>query len=407
LVGGGSGLGLYPTENGYYGSCLGYTVKSPQVVWARRITGADSVVRTRLQTNVKPVPAHSEEQELINGSTSPAIRRSRDAQAFDPTSRRRTKVLYIVGSHRCGSTLLARLLGDMPGFFAIGEGLLHFLGGSSRNRVPCGCGMGVQDCSFWNGISRPAEQVPFVARWLRLRRVPLLGSYCRRHPQEASELISSVSSFYDMIAQHSGAEVIVDSSKSPFHARLLSLVPDIELYIVYLVRDPRNIVASSRKRKEWIPGTSPLRTTKRWLLVTLGTEYVRSYLPKWHTLRYEDFVKAPRDATVQIAADLGCKHLETPFIMESVAELGTQHMLGSNPDKLKRGPTRIAEKATDLSWLDRAVVSGLTAPFLWRYGYWGSGWQGEFQVVGRPQVAAFAETAGTPTKADCEIEDAS
>lgn len=43
LVGGGSGLGLYPTENGYYGSCLGYTVKSPQVVWARRIAGVESV----------------------------------------------------------------------------------------------------------------------------------------------------------------------------------------------------------------------------------------------------------------------------------------------------------------------------------------------------------------------------
>jgi O-methyltransferase len=406
LVGGGSGLGLYPTENGYYGSCLGYTVKSPQVVWARRITGAESVVRTCIQTNTKPNPAHSEKPELINGRSS-AIRHSRDAEILDTPSKRRTKVLYIAGSHRCGSTLLARLLGDIPGFFAIGEGLLHFLGGSSRNRVPCGCGLSVQDCSFWNGIPRPAEQVPFVARWLRLRRIPLLGSYCRRHPAEISELTSSVSSFYSMIGQRSGAEVIVDSSKSPFHARLLSLVPDIDLYVVYLVRDPRNIVASSRQRKEWIPGTSPLRTTKRWMLVTLGTEYVRGSFPKWRTLRYEDFVKAPRAATLQIAADLGCSRLETPFIAESVAELGPQHMLGSNPDKLKRGPTRIAEKAAGLPWLSRTLVSGLTAPFLWRYGYWGSGWQGDFQAVVPPQVAPLAETAGARTNAECEVEDAS
>jgi O-methyltransferase len=43
LVGGGSGLGIYPTESGYYGSCLGYTVKSPQVIRARRIAGVESV----------------------------------------------------------------------------------------------------------------------------------------------------------------------------------------------------------------------------------------------------------------------------------------------------------------------------------------------------------------------------
>ncbi len=43
LVGGGSGLGIYPTESGYYGSCLGYTVKSPQITRARRIAGVEAV----------------------------------------------------------------------------------------------------------------------------------------------------------------------------------------------------------------------------------------------------------------------------------------------------------------------------------------------------------------------------
>jgi O-methyltransferase len=43
LVGGGSGIGIYPTDQGYYGSCLGYTVKSPQITYARHIAGAESV----------------------------------------------------------------------------------------------------------------------------------------------------------------------------------------------------------------------------------------------------------------------------------------------------------------------------------------------------------------------------
>jgi predicted O-methyltransferase YrrM len=403
LVGGGSGLGLYPTENGYYGSCLGYTVKSPRVVWARRITGAESVVRTEIRTNIKPLPAHSQKQGLTDAPTSLPTKYSRDPEILDPTLRRRIKVLYIAGSHRCGSTLLARVLGDLPGFFAVGEGLLHFLGGTSRNRVPCGCGQCVQDCSFWKEISRPVEEVTFGAHWLRLRRIPFLESYCRRHPEEASELLNSVGSFYDAIARCAGAEVIVDSSKSPLHARLLSWVPNVDLYVVYLVRDPRGVVASYRQPKEWIPEASLPRATKRWLLVTIGSEYLRTCVPKWRALRYEDFVKAPRRATAQIAADLGFKVAEPPFMAESMAELGPQHMLGSNPDKLKRGPTLIAARSTHLPWLGKAFVSVLTAPLLWRYGYWGEG-RGEFQAGVFPEVAALPEMVGHGAMAERDTE---
>jgi O-methyltransferase len=400
LVGGGSGLGLYPTESGYYGSCLGYTVKSPQVVWARRIAGVESAAD------------QADDAEVVaRGSGTSKQSQSRPERILVPTKSDRVKVLYIVGSHRCGSTLLARLLGDLPGFFAVGEALLHFFGGSSRNLVPCGCGLSIQDCSFWKGISRPVDQVPFGARWLRLRRIPFLRSYCRRHPQQASELISSVSSFYDAIALRSGAKIIVDSSKSPLHAILLSWVPNVDLHVVYLVRDPRSIVASSRQPKEWIPETSPLRTTKRWLLVTLGTEYLRTCVPKWRILRYEDFVKAPRSATLQIAADLGYDLVETPFIAESMVELGPQHMLGSNPDKLKRGPTRIAEKSASLPWRSKVLVSMLTAPLLFRYGYWGEARRDKFQALTYPEggvlpqeVAVATEAVQRGTEVNCDTE---
>jgi O-methyltransferase len=390
LVGGGSGLGLYPTEGGYYGSCLGYTVKSPKVVWARRIAGVEpSVNLTRVKTRVRG----------DNDFESP---QREPTEVSEVRKNGRVKILYIVGSHRCGSTLLARLLGDLPRFSAVGEGLLHFFGGSARNRVPCGCGLSVQECSFWSGISRPVEQVPFGARWLRLRRVPLLESYRRRYPEQTNELIRSVSNFYDAVAQRSGAEVIVDSSKCPFHAILLSWIPNIDLHVVYLVRDPRNVVGSFRRPKEWIPGTSPLRAAKRWLLVTLGCEYLRTCVPKWRTLRYEDFVKAPKSATFQIAADLGYKLTQSPFIEESIAELGIQHMLGSNPDKLMRGATRIVEKSVDLPWLSRAFISAATAPLLWRYGYWNGGRRSEFQPGPSVEIAVLPEMSEPGAKANCE-----
>jgi hypothetical protein len=377
LVGGGSGLGLYPTENGYYGSCLAYTVKSPPVVWARRIAGVESADPTANgsdQQRPHPLP-------LTEVATQPS---ESTANSMD-----RIKVVYIAGSHRCGSTLFARLLGGLPGVFPVGEALLHFFGGSSRNQAPCGCGRPVQECSFWTGVPRPVETVPFGARWLRLRRVALLERYLRRHPELANELMSQVGNFYRAIAKRAGAEVIVDSSKSPFHAKLLSLVPNIDLYVVDLLRDPRSIVASSRRRKEWIPRTSPLRTTKRWILVTLGTEYLRISVPRCRVIRYEDFVKAPGESILQVAGDLGYQRAAVPFMNESVAELGPQHMLGSNPDKLTGGTTTILDKSQALSWSTKTLVSILTAPFLRRYGYWGEGRLGRIRMS--PQVPASSE----------------
>lgn len=309
------------------------------------------------------------------------------------------KVLYIAGANRSGSTLLARLLGDLPGFVAIGEGLVHFFRARADFHVPCGCGLSVRTCAFWRDVSIPSAVEQFEARWLRLRRAPLLDYYCRRHPEQTAELISSLGKLYETIAKRAGAEVIVDSSKSPLHARLLSWVPNIDLHVVFLVRDPRSVASSCSKRKEWLPGASPLHATKRWMGLTLASEFLQTCVPKWRTLRYEDFVREPKLTTLQIAADLGYASAEVPFISESMAQLGPQHMLGSNPDKFKTGPTRIAEQSVDLPWGSRALVSVLTAPLLWRYGYWGKELRQQSEAE-TPQETVVPEMVGEVAKRD-------
>lgn len=289
------------------------------------------------------------------------------------------KVLYIAGSNRCGSTLLARVLGDLPGFVAIGEALVHFFYGSSDDHVPCGCGQNVADCPFWKGISIPSRGDRVAARWLRLRRTAFLQLYLHRHPEQANQWTNSLRDFYFAIADHARAEVIVDSSKSPLHAILLSVVPNIDLHVVHLVRDPRSVAASSRRSKVWLPGASPLRATLRWLGMTLGSVYLQSRVSKSRTLRYEDFVRDPGHSIAQIMGDLGYEVLPTPLVNKSVVDLGPQHMLGSNPDKLRRGPTRITEKSLALGSFSRGLVSLLTAPALWKYGYWPSPTRDQFQ----------------------------
>jgi hypothetical protein len=185
-------------------------------------------------------------------------------------------------------------------------------------------------------------------------------------------VINSVGNFYRSIAERTGAKVIVDSSKNPCHARLVALVPDLDLYFVHLIRDPRGVAASNRQPKEWLPVSSPLGVTVRWLALTLGAAYVQSQVPTSRTLRYEDFVKEPKSTILEIVRDLGFDAAASSFLNDSVVDLGPQHMRGSNPDKLHRGPTRVADKSGNLPWRSRAMISVLAAPALWHYGYFGT-----------------------------------
>ena len=54
---------------------------------------------------------------------------------------------------------------------------------------------------------------------------------------------------YGAIRSTTGSRVVVNSSKSPMYGYMLGRVPEVELYTVHLVRDPRSVQYSLLKRK--------------------------------------------------------------------------------------------------------------------------------------------------------------
>ena len=71
--------------------------------------------------------------------------------------------------------------------------------------------------------------------------------------------LAAAGEFYHDLARVTGASVIVDSSKSPALAALLTQVPGIELHVVHLVRDLRGVVSSGRRTKAYVSATSARR----------------------------------------------------------------------------------------------------------------------------------------------------
>ena len=181
------------------------------------------------------------------------------------------KVLYIASSPRSGSTILERVLGQIPGFVATGELRYLWERGLIESQL-CGCGQLAPRCDFWRQcLAEWRRQIPepfspehvddLLKRIMHLRhtyqqRLPVAlrsGSYPSHELQAFSTLMAAL---FQAIARTSGANLIIDSSKLVSYGSLLLNVPGIEMHVLHLVRDSPAVVYTQKRVRERhdIPG---------------------------------------------------------------------------------------------------------------------------------------------------------
>ena len=303
------------------------------------------------------------------------------------------KVLYVAGSGRSGSTILDRTLGQLDGFFSVGE-LCNLWERGVLARRRCGCGTPVPDCPIWRqvladtlGEADPvdAARLAAVARdRLRVWSVPelLLGWGGRRErTTDDTSYQATLARLYRAVQRRTGCRVIVDSSKSPVYARLLAAIPGFDVAVVHLVRDPR-ATAWSFLRKKQLPDFGdervmarqhPLVSARRWDVWQAATELLWRGRPgRYLRLRYEDFVRDPQAAVRPIAALVGDEPTGWPFTGPDSVRLAVTHSVSGNPNRFGSGEVRLH---ADEEWrgamrpAHRAMVTALTWPLLLRYRY--------------------------------------
>jgi hypothetical protein len=188
-----------------------------------------------------------------------------------------TRVLFIVGKGRSGTTLLGNLIGQADGFVSVGE--LWRLWHDDPAATLCGCGVELTECELWSGvidrvgIDEPMrrEVLGFQNRVMAWRSAPAMLWRPFRPPgfRSALEAYGGVmGSLYTAIAAAASAEVVVDSSKWPLDAGLLGHAPGTDGRGVHVVRDPRAVAHSWRRRKVYpggreMPRFSPMYSAMR------------------------------------------------------------------------------------------------------------------------------------------------
>ncbi len=220
------------------------------------------------------------------------------AGGADAVRPERVKVVYLMGSGHSGSTILGVTLGNCDGYFYAGEldnWLVRkgapLLGGAERTR-------------FWSEVREdvPGAERAFgnnAHRYLERASAALrLGSGAeRRATRERWAPVTE--QLYRAIARVSGAGQIVDSSHFPLRARELKRLTGIDVYLIFLVREPQQVVHSFVRtvnrhavaERRW---RTLVTNADMWLTYLLSTAvFLGHRRDRRALLRHEDFLADP------------------------------------------------------------------------------------------------------------------
>ncbi|GAA1409304.1 sulfotransferase domain-containing protein [Catellatospora coxensis] len=305
-----------------------------------------------------------------------------------------TRVLFVGGLGRSGTTLIERVLGELPGVCALGE-IVHLWQRDLRDDERCGCGERFSGCDFWQRVGKAAfggwHRVD-VHRILalrdlveRTRHIPRLAGP-KRQALDFTALVTEYADYYARIyaaaAETAGASVVIDSSKHSALAHCLRWSDSVDLRVLHVVRDARGVAYSWTKTvarpetdgADEMTRYAPTRSALLWNAHNAAFGLLRRRGVAVRRVRYEEFLARPRSSVQRIAAFMGLDPsvMDLGFVEDESVELSRGHSAAGNPMRFTVG--RI-ELRRDDAWRrqlpprQRALVGAVCAPLLRAYGY--------------------------------------
>ncbi len=297
------------------------------------------------------------------------------------------KVLYIAGAGRSGTTFLSMLLSQNDDAQNIGQ--IRDLPIAVEKVAPCSCRHTVPDCGFWGAVRSQVEarhgtevMGALKAGKAAFRKAANAEASWQdaaaraRLSQAHAGHLERLKTLYMAAADCAGGRMLVDSSKSVDVALALSLISEIEVYVLNLVRDPRAVAISwakiIKKRKR-------LRMrTHNWVERQQRAQWLGDYAPdKFMQLRYEDLTVSPRQHVEKIQSWAGLNRATPFFTDEHSARVSwaREHLFPpANAAVLRQRKTNIVIRTAE-SWKDpknaalHAMAEEETFPFAESLGY--------------------------------------
>jgi len=305
------------------------------------------------------------------------------------------RVIYILGPGKNGSTLLERILGSLSMFFPIGE-IPNLWKEGYEDDILCTCGEKFSSCKFWTKVSKDAfPNIPYsklggLDRTAnKVHKVfyspfliyPKLAS--NKYNERLRRYKEVLLKLYRAMSENAKGNVLVDSSKNPMHCLILSQIPEIELYIIDLLRDSRAVAFSWQRKsirpdiyweKRYMLTPDIITTSRRWLQSRLGAKLIKNRCKAYRLLKYEDFIKNPKAEIIETLTAFGfnIEQKYISFLNGKSVSFGKFHSISGNPMRFIKKEIEIKEDKewrTQMSLGAKIITTLLTYPLLKRHKY--------------------------------------
>jgi len=246
------------------------------------------------------------------------------------------QIIYIAGTARSGSTILAMLLGSCDGIVNVGE-VTHIGRDGFVNNKPCTCNSEAKTCPVWGEVidkvqtSEVSNVEHIFSSTDRHIGVPIAFLRHMFHIQNKKWTALNKIIFKEL-GSSSGASTIVDSSKYAARGLLLSDTFQNKTKIICITRSPRGLLEAFGKKNE----KEQLRKTPHqacmYYFITAMSLRIASFCSRkrhiWIT--YEELLENPVDVLHKIEGFLNTDLTQAKRLVENSLPLSTGHVITGN-----------------------------------------------------------------------------
>ena len=298
------------------------------------------------------------------------------------------KIVYLTGYGKSGATLIGRHLGNSKEAFFVGK-LKYFWKRGLLKNEECTCGENVDSCNFWKNvtdeylkfftsidnesISNEFREFEKLKNYFKLKKIEknnsdntlklLLDKYLEHNEK-----------LYEIIAKVSGKNILVDISRIPGRLLALSFSNKIEIYPVYLMRDPRGMLNSFVQADNHWYGENRHSILKQLITWNANTFFSIKHIKKMSPVKflfilYSDYVRNPSSELKQLDELINDEFNNEVNNGKVIINLEPGHVFAGNRSRLESGNVTITEDTKwkqQLSQLNKVLATVISLP-LYKY----------------------------------------